>query len=271
MMTGGVPDAICALSCSGVTRRVATSLLPLDDEPARFQLVSRKASRIHDAQRDRQAECLPERGAQPLADLRRRTWAGHQLDLERQGGTFLFGYEEALGYCVGRAVRDKDGIGAAAVLAELAGLEAAADRNLLDRLDSIHRRFGLFVTKQISLLLPGAEGQRQIRDTVARLRSNPPTELGGRKLLVFSDLVTGLVLDRRTGQTAPSPLPPSDVLQLELESDARVTLRPSGTEPKLKVYVELREEVAPGEDLASVRARAAGALGTLEGAVRKLL
>src|SRR5262249_45151667 len=167
------------------------------------------------------------------------------VDLERQGGTFLFGYEEALGYCVGRAVRDKDGIGAAAMLAELAGLEAAEGRSLLDRLDLIYHQYGYFATRQISLLLRGAEGQRRIRDTVARLRSNPPVELAGHRLLVFSDLVTGLVLDRRTGQTAPSPLPASDVLQLELDSDARVTLRPSGTEPKLKVYLELREAVAP--------------------------
>jgi phosphomannomutase len=193
------------------------------------------------------------------------------LDLERRGGTFLFGYEEALGYCVGRAVRDKDGIGAAAILAEQAGLAAAEGKSLLDRLEELYRRFGLFLTRQISLHLPGAEGIGRIRATMERLRTGPPSEIAGRKILVLTDLRTGLVLDRRTGRSDRSGLPPSDVLLLELEHDARVTLRPSGTEPKLKVYLETREEVAPGETLDAAQGRAATSLGAIEADMRTFL
>jgi phosphomannomutase len=193
------------------------------------------------------------------------------LDLERRGGTFLYGYEEALGYCVGRAVRDKDGIGAAAMLAELAGEAAGKDLNLLDRLEEVYRRFGLFLTRQLSVSLQGAEGQRRMRATLERLRTEPPAELGGRRLLVLTDLHTGLVLDRRTGQSGPAELPPSDVLILELDQDCRVTLRPSGTEPKLKVYLEAREEVAADEPLEAAQARASSALDALEAAVRTFL
>jgi phosphomannomutase len=191
------------------------------------------------------------------------------IELEKQGGVFLFGYEEALGYCVGRAVRDKDGIGALALLAEAAAHAAQQGRSLLDNLQEIEQRFGVVRTRQLSLTLPGSEGQERIRRTMQRFRLSPPIDLGGRRLLVVSDLLEAVVTDRESGSQRASGLPPSDVLQLDLEGEARVTLRPSGTEPKLKVYLEACEASDP--TLEEARSRAAAALDALEAAVRDRL
>lgn len=182
--------------------------------------------------------------------------ANGALELERAHGTrFVFGYEEALGYSVGPVVRDKDGISAALHLAELAALRRAEGKTLLDELEGIARRYGLYLSGQRSETYPGSAGLETMRALMARLRAEPPREVGGLAVLAVRDVLTG---ERVTaaGAREPLDLPRSDVLVFELEGGQRVIARPSGTEPKLKLYVDVREEVAPDEPFAAARARA---------------
>jgi phosphomannomutase len=155
-----------------------------------------------------------------------------------------YGYEEALGYCVDPdAVRDKDGISAALLVAELAAQVKAEGRTLGDELDDIARRYGVHETSQQSVRVAEVS---QIRDVMARLRSSPPATLGGRAVESVEDLSLG-----------SAQLPPTEGLRYRLEGDARVVVRPSGTEPKLKCYLEVVVPVvsslASARELASER------------------
>ncbi len=189
-------------------------------------------------------------------------WIGNAaIDYEREhGGRFVMGYEEALGYSVGPLVRDKDGVSAALVFAELVAWNRARGRSVAEHLDDIYRRVGLFVTEQVSLTKPGADGLAEIRAAMARFRARPPRELAGHAVEEVADLLRG-----------EGGLPPSDVLVYRLAGGRRVIMRPSGTEPKLKSYYEVRVEVGPGEPLAAARARGLAELAQLRDAHQALL
>ena len=189
-------------------------------------------------------------------------WIGNAaLDYEREhGGRFVMGYEEALGYSVGPLVRDKDGVSAAIIFAELAAWNRARGKSVLDHLDDIYRRVGLFVTEQVSLTKPGSDGLAQIRAAMARFRASPPTELAGYPIETVVDLSRG-----------EGGFPPSDVLVFKLAGGRRVIMRPSGTEPKLKSYYEVRVEVGAGEAMATARARGLADLARLRDAHQALL
>jgi len=132
----------------------------------------------------------------------------------------LFGYEEALGYCAGELVRDKDGISAALLVAEL-----AAQRPVLERLHELFRTHGAHVTRQRSVRVDGADWLPRVTAAMRAVREHPPPSVAGRSLREVDDLALG----RR--------FPASDVLIWALDG-ARLVLRPSGTEPKLKLYAE---------------------------------
>ncbi len=155
------------------------------------------------------------------------------LALEQRGeGRFAFGYEEALGYSVGRTVRDKDGLGAAIVMADLAAEEAAAGRGVLDRLHDLWDEVGLWVSAQHAIVRTGPEGQSALLEAVDRIGADPPAEVLG--------LEVTSVLDYRIGhETRPVWLGEQDLIELGLGESGRVLVRPSGTEPKLKIYVDL--------------------------------
>jgi phosphomannomutase len=176
-----------------------------------------------------------------------------------EGQRFLFGYEEALGYCVGTLVRDKDGVTAALVAAELAAGLKAEGGTMLGRLEEVFRTHGAHVTRQQSIRLTGSDWLARVTAAMAAVRATPPTEVAGRPVLDVEDLAPG------------GRLPPSDVLIWTLDG-ARLVVRPSGTEPKLKIYAEavvpVTTDVASARSAASavvddVLAAAAGLLGTL--------
>lgn len=175
---------------------------------------------------------------------------------DETGGRFVLGFEEALGYSVGSTVRDKDGISAALIFADLAGHARAHGKNVLDLLESAYRSYGLFETGQKSLTLPGMDGAEKIGAAMNRLRANPPVRIGGVEVRVFRDLQRGVSLDIIAGRESPIDMPPSNVLAWELADGTRVLARPSGTEPKIKFYVEVREAVAAHEPLSEARLRA---------------
>ncbi|HZU84475.1 MAG TPA: phospho-sugar mutase [Polyangiaceae bacterium] len=187
--------------------------------------------------------------------------ASRAIALEREGYEFVFGYEEALGYCIGDVVFDKDGISAALLVAEMASVLRARGSSLRAELDAIAARFGAFASLQRSFTRTGAAGVAAIGQMMARLRASPPARIGAHSVAVVADYQSGTALDRLGGQTWRLTLPRSDVLAFELASGARVVARPSGTEPKAKFYFDVREDVRPGEAPRDARSRAeAGAM-----------
>ncbi|HVW28985.1 MAG TPA: phospho-sugar mutase [Polyangiaceae bacterium] len=170
------------------------------------------------------------------------------LELEEtEGVRFVFGYEEAIGYSIGRSVRDKDGINAAVWFAELAAELAAEGETVWSRLAALHRRHGLWASAQHGVTRRGAGGAREIAASLDSVVRTPPASLAGRG-------VANVVDFREGGQNRPPWLPNSPLVLLELERGGRVLLRPSGTEPKLKIYADLRRDVAAADSLVEAEA-----------------
>ena len=149
--------------------------------------------------------------------------------------TFQFGFEESYGFLSSTFVRDKDGVNASLLVTEVAAACEAEGITLYDRMQQIFREYGYYVEKVVSTTLPGKEGMTRIKEIMAGLRENHPTEIGGLKVTAVRDYLKGV----RTcgGATEPTGLPASDVLYFELENGCWVCVRPSGTEPKIKLYV----------------------------------
>ncbi|MGD2101649.1 MAG: phospho-sugar mutase [Acidimicrobiia bacterium] len=164
------------------------------------------------------------------------------MTLEARGnGRFVFGYEEALGYTVGPIVRDKDGISAALLFSDLVADLADRDERVMDRLHELWQQHGLWVSAQNSIVRPGAEGVESLRAAVNSLADDPPSQIGA--------LGVSHVVDYRTGgDTRPVWLGEQDLIELQLGSAGRVLVRPSGTEPKLKIYADLTEPVGDNAD-----------------------
>ena len=166
-----------------------------------------------------------------------------------------FGYEEALGYCVDpEHVRDKDGVSALLLLCEIAAGAKAEGRTLSDLLDDIAAEHGLHATDQLSVRFDDVEA---IAETMDRLRSTPPTSLGGLAVVGVEDLSEGT-----------ATLPPTDGLRYTLAEGARVIVRPSGTEPKVKCYLEVVVRVDPEDGVDAARIAAAGRLDAIKGDIR---
>jgi phosphomannomutase len=176
-------------------------------------------------------------------------------------GRFVLGYEEALGYSVGGLVRDKDGISAALILCDLAATLAARGRSLCDALDELHLRHGVHVSGQRSVGLPGADGRQRMQQAMAALRRSPPAALAGCAVLAVRDVLAGTRTPTGGAPTALT-LPRSDVLGFELQGGHRVHIRPSGTEPKLKIYAEAVVAVGEGT-LADARSSGADRMAAL--------
>ncbi len=197
--------------------------------------------------------------------------ANRAMELEKADGVeFVFGYEEALGYTVGDVVRDKDGVSAAVLAAEIAAvLRGAGKRTLLDELEAIHRRYGLFVSSQLNVTRKGAAGVGEIRAIMERLRAAKPTNIGHVAVEAVRDYEAGTRV-ATGGAISALTLPKSNVLTFELAGGTRVIARPSGTEPKLKIYFDVREVVRAGEPMADADGRARQAMATLSSEVQKL-
>ena len=149
--------------------------------------------------------------------------------------TFQFGFEESYGFLSSTFVRDKDGVNASLLVTEVAAACEEEGITLYDRMQQIFREYGYYVEKVVSATLPGKDGLTRIREIMAGLRENHPTEIGGMKVTAVRDYLKGV---RTCGGTSePTGLPASDVLYFELENGCWVCVRPSGTEPKIKLYV----------------------------------
>ena len=149
--------------------------------------------------------------------------------------TFLFGFEESYGFLSSTFVRDKDGVNASLLIAEVAAACQAEGITLYDRVQQIFREYGYFVEKVVSKTLPGKDGLTRMKEIMKELRANPPKALAGMQVTAVRDYLTGVRTSQ--GQAEPTGLPTSDVLYFELERGCWVCIRPSGTEPKIKLYV----------------------------------
>ena len=189
--------------------------------------------------------------------------ANRALEREpKEGVRFVMGYEEALGYTVGTVARDKDGVGAALVVADLAAWCKSRGLTLFGYLEEVQRQHGLFVAVQANFTLPGASGAQVIAQVMQAFRDRPVDQVAGLRVLAANDYQART--RREGGREVPLALPRSNVLSWELEGGSRVTARPSGTEPKIKFYFERREAMGQGEAMAAARGRAEQGLAQMQ-------
>ena len=160
------------------------------------------------------------------------------LMLEEKGeeNRYIFGFEESYGYLSGTYVRDKDAVNASALICEMAAAYKLEGKNLCEVLDSLYKKHGRYLDSQDNVVFEGASGMQKMADIMADLRDNPPSVIAGLRVLTFTDIQNRVSLNCVTGEKTPVELPRSNVLCFYLENNASVIVRPSGTEPKIKIY-----------------------------------
>ena len=159
-------------------------------------------------------------------------------ELESAGkNTVIFSYEESYGYMIGHYVRDKDAVTASLLLTEMAAWYHAQGMTLFDALRSLYEKYGWYGEKTHNLVMPGLDGLEKMAALMQSLRAQPPVEIGGVTVAQYKDYSDGTVRDAATGAVTPMPLSGSNVLRFELTDGTHIVVRPSGTEPKIKVYI----------------------------------
>jgi phosphoglucomutase len=171
--------------------------------------------------------------------------------IEAEGKNFVYGTEESYGHLIETEARDKDGISAAALTAEMTLYWRTKGKSLLDRLDDLYREYGFYEERGISKYFEGPKGMQIMSGIMEGYRSRQPLAIGGIPVKSIRDVKTGMEWSLSSGQKTALRLPTSDVLQWRLKDGTLVTVRPSGTEPKIKYYILSRTDVAAGRlDLA---------------------
>ena len=159
-------------------------------------------------------------------------------ELENAGkNTVIFSYEESYGYMIGHYVRDKDAVTASLLLTEMAAWYHAQGMTLFDALRSLYEKYGWYGEKTHNLVMPGLDGLEKMAALMQSLRAQPPVEIGGVAVAQYKDYSDGTARDAATGAITPMPLSGSNVLRFELTDGTHIVVRPSGTEPKIKVYI----------------------------------
>lgn len=191
-------------------------------------------------------------------------------EFEKTGEKYIFGGEESYGYLVTDEVRDKDAVSAAFLTVELTLYHRSKGKSVLDRLKEIWEEFGYFEELLISRYLKGEKGKAQMEGMMSSMRSNPPSEFGGIPLSLMKDYKTGETYNLETGKKVKDiNLPSSNVLQFLLQDGSMVTIRPSGTEPKIKFYASCKAE--PGQSLERSKKEVAAKLKRIEEDVDEFL
>ena len=177
--------------------------------------------------------------------------------LEESGeGTVLLAFEESNGYMFGSFVRDKDAVTAALILTEMAAWYAAQGQTLYDALMGLYEKYGCYAEKTLNLVMPGLDGLKKMAQLMAGLREKPPVEIAGVAVTEQKDYKDGSVVNVATGERTAMELRDSNVLRYEMADGTSLIVRPSGTEPKVKVYVMTNGEnkAACGEKVAKYAA-----------------
>lgn len=178
-------------------------------------------------------------GVEVIETLTGFKFIGEQIGLlEDKGeeGRYIFGYEESYGYLAGTYVRDKDAVVASMLICEMAAFYRSKGISLIEARAKMYAKYGMFLHKQVSFTCEGATGMQRMAEIMNELRDNSPTQIGGLKVLAIADYKASVKTDLVNGSKTKITLPMSDVLSFTLDDDASVIIRPSGTEPKIKVY-----------------------------------
>ena len=165
-------------------------------------------------------------------------WIADVIERDKEG-TYLFGFEESFGYCINSNVRDKDGVSSCLMLAEVLAYCKENNMTLADYLESIYEKYGYFYEETISITKKGADGAKAIADLMTYYRNNLPKEISGVEVVSISDYEKKEVYDNTGKKINDITLPKSNVLQYILADKTKITIRPSGTEPKIKFYFEV--------------------------------
>ena len=155
---------------------------------------------------------------------------------------YIFAFEESYGYMVGDFVRDKDAVTASLLVAEMAAHYYKKGMTLLDAIDSLYEKYGYFQEKTLNLVMPGLDGLQKMKKLMDTLRSEPPKEIGGTEIARLRDYLDGSIYVSGLGKVGKTPFAGSNVLYFELADGSSFIVRPSGTEPKIKVYILCRGE-----------------------------
>lgn len=165
-------------------------------------------------------------------------WIANIIETTKEG-TYLFGFEESFGYCINSNVRDKDGVSSCLMFAEVLAYCKDNNMTLADYLESIYEKYGYFYEETISITKKGADGAKAIADLMTYYRNNLPKEISGVEVVSISDYEKKEVYDNSGKKISDIALPKSNVLQYILADKTKITVRPSGTEPKIKFYFEV--------------------------------
>ncbi len=161
---------------------------------------------------------------------------------ENKDKTYVFGFEESYGCLIGDYARDKDGISAVMSLCEAAAFYKSKGMTLWDQMMKIYEKYGFYKEDQISIVLEGADGAEKIKEMMTNMRNKDVTKIGDYKVITFKDINRDYVKNMITGEESKANLPKSNVLYYELENNAWCCVRPSGTEPKIKLYMGVKGE-----------------------------
>ena len=155
---------------------------------------------------------------------------------------YIFAFEESYGYMMGDFVRDKDAVTASLLVAEMAAYYQKQGMTLLDAIDALYEKYGYFMEKTLNLVMPGVDGVQKMQALMKKLRNDPPREIAGQEVIRLRDYLDGSIFVAGLGKVDKTPFAGSNVLYFELNDGCTFIIRPSGTEPKIKVYLLVRGE-----------------------------
>ena len=159
---------------------------------------------------------------------------------ENKDKTYVFGFEESYGCLIGDYARDKDGIAAVMALCEAACYYQSKGKTLWDAMQDIYKKYGYYKETQVSIVREGPQGAQEIKDMMTKMRNTDINKIGDYEVLTFKDIKKDIVKDMRTGEITKTGLPTSNVLYYALEDNSWCCVRPSGTEPKIKLYMGVK-------------------------------
>ena len=160
-----------------------------------------------------------------------------QLKDKGEENRYEIGMEESYGYLTGTHVREKDAVNASMIIIEMAAYYKTQGKTLVDVMNSLYEKYGMYLNTLLNFGFEGADGMKKMSNMMESMRSNPPKEIGGLQVINIADYLESVSVDTITGEKAEITLPKSNVLSYSLPDDNKVIIRPSGTEPKIKIYI----------------------------------
>jgi phosphoglucomutase len=184
--------------------------------------------------------------------------------------TFIGGGEESYGFMIGDFVRDKDAIASCAIIAEAAAWAKAQGKSLNDILMDIYQQFSVYQESLINVVRKGKSGAEEIQQMMAGFREDPPQTLNNSKVVEIRDYLGQFSLDTASGEKKAIDLPSSNVLQFLLEDGSKISVRPSGTEPKIKFYFSVYDSMENKNDYRQVKSQLEKRIQQLKEALKLL-